>query len=42
MGETVYTASFTERLDFQNLSKGVYTLILENEKGVVAKQIVIQ
>jgi hypothetical protein len=42
MGETVYTGSFSEHLDLQQLSKGVYTLMLESEKQVMVKQIVIK
>ncbi|MBX9852718.1 MAG: cadherin domain-containing protein [Cytophagaceae bacterium] len=42
LGETVYNSPFTEQLNLQLLPKGVYTLMLESENGVMVKQIVIE
>jgi hypothetical protein len=41
-GVTVYTGRYTKQLNLQHLTKGIYTVMLENDEGVVVKQIVIQ
>jgi VCBS repeat-containing protein len=42
MGETVYSSQFSQQLNLQQLPKGVYSLMLENDKGIIIKQIIIQ
>jgi phosphoheptose isomerase len=41
-GETVYSGQFAEQLNLQQLNKGIYTMVLESDKEVIAKQLVIQ
>jgi hypothetical protein len=41
-GSIVYTGKYSKHLSLTHLSKGIYTLKIENEKTIFVKQIVIQ